>query len=92
MKEFIEKLRTGSLTGNERIIPIYSEYDEPDINRSEVLRYAWEEDIFAPGVMDRQDRIAVTLEKKIELAAVLRKFPRFYGERGIKRNLLNHCW
>lgn len=40
MKEFIERLRTGSLTGDEKIIPIYCEYDEPDINRSEVLRYA----------------------------------------------------
>ena len=54
--------------------------------------YKREEDIIAPGVMDRQDRKAVTLEKKIELASVFRELPRFHCERRIERNLLNHRW
>lgn len=40
MKEFLERLKAGSLTGNEKIIPIYNEYDKPELNRSEILRYA----------------------------------------------------
>ena len=40
MKEFLERLKAGSLTGNEKITPIYNEYDKPELNRSEILRYA----------------------------------------------------
>ena len=40
IKVFLEKIKNASLTGDEDLIPLYSEYEEPKINRGEILRYA----------------------------------------------------
>ena len=40
IKDFLEKIKNGLLTGEEDLIPLYSEYEEPEINRGEILRYA----------------------------------------------------
>lgn len=40
IKDFLEKVKNGSLTGDEALTPLYSEYEAPEINRGEILRYA----------------------------------------------------
>lgn len=37
---FLEKIKNGLLTGEEDLVPLYFEYEEPEINRGEILRYA----------------------------------------------------